>query len=685
MNQSLTTQTAILKPSSTNVKDLSGFSFADTFEPIDQPALGTVAISAEIMTGHKLAREIYDVIIRTLMESFFEKTKTGEKISDRFEISLKQVNQQIDQFARRRSFQWLGKISAVVALVKDGSLYVTKSGSALGLLYREASFSLITKDLAEETDVASSDLFGALSIGRLQAGDKVVLALSPLLSIVPQADLIQIVTDNSIKITVERLTELVDGKENSQRVAAVIMQIEPGQTEIQTEATPAAVPVQTSQPQSPAAKGFLLVLASLGRIMVKTLKKVWRFIQKKVWPLTARLFKRFWHFLWTKLINKNPRVAGVLGLIIVAVLIIVVVSLIHPSANFKDQIASYKQINSQILTAEDKLNHNDKKAAAELLLATQSKIQALQKVDSPKLEKAIRDDSSIKSKISIPDLATKLKTLLDKATDTLRISEETLVDFNKQKAIQIGFVSFLNDKLYAAAKNKNIIYQIDPATKAISSIDSTIPADKIIAATTSFKDDGIYFLTSEPAVWFFSLTSKTTIKLRLSSGSWEKGQAIASYNDNIYLLSSDDKQIYRHTPTAIGFSAKSAYLKDAPNLGLEQATDLLVNGNIFVSSKAGFSLFSLGLKKDFTLAGLPANLSWPLKLANDQKNNQFYVLDATKPSIYQVSLTDNGGEFKNQFVSDTISSIASFTLDSGDQRIFVLTNNKVVAFNTTKL
>lgn len=96
--------------------------------------------------------------------------------------------------------------------------------------------------------------------------------------------------------------------------------------------------------------------------------------------------------------------------------------------------------------------------------------------------------------------------------------------------------------------------------------------------------------------------------------SWEAGRAIKTFNGNLYVLSADGTQIYKHKPSVNGFSSKSGVLEGdrskKPKIldfGLDGGIyvvrdDLMVDKIFTVPNYSERSLVLNGLPDDYSLA-----------------------------------------------------------------------------------
>lgn len=103
---------------------------------------------------------------------------------------------------------------------------------------------------------------------------------------------------------------------------------------------------------------------------------------------------------------------------------------------------------------------------------------------------------------------------------------------------------------------------------------------------------------------------------------WEKGKAIKFFNSNLYILSEDGKQIYKHRPGLNGFSSKTDVL---------QATDTKNHTILTFGIDGGFYI----LKEDLTIDkifGTPNYTNRSIRINSLPEN--YALEDGKTPSFF---------------------------------------------------
>jgi hypothetical protein len=169
---------------------------------------------------------------------------------------------------------------------------------------------------------------------------------------------------------------------------------------------------------------------------------------------------------------------------------------------------------------------------------------------------------------------------------------------------------------------------------------------------------------------------KSLVDVKLSGGSWAPGIAIASYIGNLYILSPQNSQIYRHSRTSIGFSASSSYIKRSSTASTTKASSIAINGSILLSDGTNkITTFSNGVGEANEVKDLPKLVKGIARLQL-QGSESVYALSADASRIIRISINDTGYEFEQQYVFPT--ALADFTL-SADNTLYGIVDKKVVS------
>lgn len=659
------------------------FVYAFVPPPEDKRGLGSFFVVIEVMSKRQLAGQVTDLIIKTLGDIYYNED-SGEIIDDRFEAALNGINKNIQDLSEKSDHDLSGKISAVVAILADDILHLSRCGNASAYLYRDGKTTDIAEDLNEDSPVASSKLFHNVANGRLEEKDKILLGTPAIFFHFKRDELSQLVSDNSPSAAVQKISSLVSGEDNAARFGAVIVELQSPET-----AAAQTLPEEKSEAMVGSPPSLVKeVKEKADPITQKATKKTTELAgQVKDWskdklvPSVKEKSKSGWNTLWTRYINPNPKLAL---LVASAVLLVFIGFSIYLSSNSSvpsTKMVTFKEAVALTDTAEAKLTLGQKSAAAEAATSAENKLHlvAASPLDAAAIDKAIKKDPDLKNKsITVVSVQKRIDLVQDKIAGVNHISPEVVYDFKAVKNAKISQSSYLGDNVYAVDSNDGSLYSVQIANKSAKKVGQNDQLKNSVSAAAGSTGDVVYFLTSAPSVVQYKPSSGASTT-KLSAGQWEAGNDIASYVGNLYILSRSDDQIWRHTPTAIGFSARSTWLKS--DNSVSDAVSLVVNGNIFtINEQNKLTMFSSGEKKDFSTNDMPSGIGKPTKMILSEDTNQMYVLSAESKKIYRLNLTEQGAAYDKQYALNNVSSVKSFSLDHKNSVIYVVADNKVVKF-----
>src|SRR5690606_32358811 len=78
--------------------------------------------------------QIGQTIINTAAREYFKSSETEPLL--RFEAALKKTNETLDQLAKTGEREWIERLHAVLALVRDNEIHMATTGKARGWLIR---------------------------------------------------------------------------------------------------------------------------------------------------------------------------------------------------------------------------------------------------------------------------------------------------------------------------------------------------------------------------------------------------------------------------------------------------------------------------------------------------------------------------------------------------------------------
>jgi hypothetical protein len=672
MSERLIPNSAKLLPHPSQHKVLPGLSTVYQFssELDDKRNLGELFIVIEVMADFKLCSQLINFIINTANESYFEQDNIIDP-AKKLENTLMKINQLAKELSKKGSMAWIKKVNAIVAVVAQNQLHISRCNKADACLMRNGKLSGIFGSKINNHN--QKEVFSEIISGELLLNDKLLFASPTIffelsddkLKSIMQSGPGTVVSDIKSKINANSLQrsaaiaiEMITEKILSEKVIErqKLRHDHKQQTDLESPEK------SDKEAQKPLGKKRSNVKASsAARYCVESLKNGWNFLLKKI-------------------IAKHPKVSVSIGLILLALLSIWIFIAIF-SAQEMSKLGKFKQAIDLTKQAQEYLDKNDKtqayvisQKASNLLNEMTKEQKEANKINSLIAKSSIKDQFS-----SISSLQTRVRDIIDKSTGTVRADTTNAVDFSTADGSKPTMINLVSKNLILFDKDKNSIYQIDTAQPQIKTVISDTK-DHTDLTAISYDNKSVYAMGLSELMQYLP-TNETVIKQKTADGKWQKAVDIYSYLSNLYLLSPDNKQIYRYAKGSNGFGPKSNYLKTSDD-SIKDAVSFAINGNIYVVLKNGQVLmYKSGVKESFAIENLAPNIDGINKLVFDQTKSNLFAISEDKQSIIKLNLSDNKASFEKQYRSDEFKTIDSISVDSDSKTIYVLSEKKVYKFN----
>jgi tetratricopeptide (TPR) repeat protein len=676
----LITRTAKLQPRVKRTKALPSFATTYVFEADDYPELGNLYIVLEVLVNAKQGQNLADLIIETAGDAYYNEESEHEKLLPRFEKAIKATNKALAAYTDKGNGGWVGRLSAVIAVIAEDEIHVTQTGSAEAHLYRSSRVSHITDGLQSSGPHRPITTFGGIASGNLEAHDRLLIATPALYHQVPQADLKSIVEDSTANGAITKLSERIADDEDADRVAALVV-----------EATTADIMAMNVRPTEPeevqvgqADKPLDIAKAAAGPAVDSILSKTKEMSAKASSHTRSKLLPRMRElglsaaaWLRSKLSTQmGRRIAGAAVIILVVALGWSVVAG-QQNTQFDQALTKYDQAYSAYVSAQEAQANGDKEAARTKLAGAQKDLQELTKTANRsgfdgKLSKRSHPEDD---PASVDKLLALVQTQLDLIEGLFTLKPTELIALSQLNP-KPTHIELIDNKLYLASDKNSPVYSYDLTAGTMSTIaEASAGLGNVTASAVSSTNDGVYFLTDEPAVWFLKSSDNSLTKQSLSNGAWPAGKAIGSYAGNLYILASDGNQVYKHVPTQAGFSAPATYFSGAVAPEAASSTGMAVDGSIYTSGDYGLKRFISG-RLDVS-ATLPDSLKQPASVHSLVDSGTIVLRDGQTQRIGLVTATDASLTFSKQLKLDGVATLAGLTGDPKGTVLYVLSPDKL--------
>ncbi|KKR18177.1 MAG: hypothetical protein UU65_C0003G0183 [candidate division CPR2 bacterium GW2011_GWC1_41_48] len=686
-----------IKIQSAHKKNAPGFAYAYEYHP-DKEAnkdKGSIFGVIEILGNAESSKVIAEIVLDSVKEAYYESNK--QEALPRFEYALGRVNEALVEAAEDGKIAWLGKLSAVIAVLREKELHVTQTGGAQAHLLRKKNFIQITEGLSPKGALHPLKTFVNIASGSVDRGDKLVFFTPSLNYNISKEELKNELIQHTPSVAVNTFYNILEDVKSQNRLSFMVLEItdpealandtldfqdefwldEPKNVteSVVTSASPLIDKV--AHKSKDALKMGKNIKERFGHVKIKIAKVAGKATEKakakrehmarnrttnrnsnqaSVFPMSVKMrkknisFKRFLPGL--KYIKKDYLKIGIYGVGIAAFLFI--------GSNFLSKEKKQPEENNeiyQVYLSDAAAKEND--ALTKIIAGDKNGGKA----DLDKAREAIEkvENSKFKDQFSeeIKTLRQKLQDILDQIDGIVKVNPEEMLALDKQF-----------DKIVYGSKNFYLISEAGVGKVAIQSKD-VVFTDNSSTDTLGadiLEDGTIVFMTAEPMVYGFS--GKEIKRQSLPVGEWYKAKDMIAYYSNIYVLG-DDGQIYKHQRIVDGFTKPTPYFQE--NLSLRDGISLTIDSSIYVLLNDGqVSKFSTGKKQDFSLKGSP-KMEKPKLIYTSESLSNIYIFDEVSSKIL---VFDKSGNFVKQMTSESFKGITSLTSDASGN-IYVLVGKKV--------
>ena len=273
----------------------------------------------------------------------------------------------------------------------------------------------------------------------------------------------------------------------------------------------------------------------------------------------------------------------------------------------------------------------------------------------------------------------KITEMKDNLSDTTRISGKSLADISGDMPEESLKGVFLFDEEIYAFGEKNLFRIIG------DNVENIIPLKEeevIVAGIPLEKKQQMVFLSERGAVVEVSKTESSYAKTE-DQASWKKGSNIGFFDKNIYILSTENNEIYKYSRGNDIYSEPSAYNKGSD---LSDALSISIDGSIFVLKENGVVLKLLrGIEQDFQIEDAPEGFSNVTQVYTQPDLDLLLFLDGTSKRIFIFQKNDNEAVFERQILIDVENEVLSgISFDVSANRLLVSGKQKIYEVPLTK-
>lgn len=589
-----------------------------------------------------------------------------------FENSLTLINEELGKLQSLGKTHWLGKLNAVIAVKFKNKLSVTSVGKITALLYRDNNFAPITEPSTPHHPLKTFENF---SEGKIRLGDLLVLSTSQLFNHISIDRFKNILKRNDLQDTAQEVIatlqdamgpEVACGTIFAQQVAAG--SLEPDE-ETDLGAYMASPQVASSKQDSDwldKIKTMSSTAAVIGKNVGNSMKqkikerpRISDMVKNKEGALSVvqSQFKRVGKQLQPQTIKTYSRQKKIF-MIAAGILLVAIVA----NIGIARYVSNRNEIKAEIIP-EDKLASMSKLASdadAALLYGDEAQANRILSDLLNQLNSLSTIDESQKSKVDeIRNQANALNSKLNKTGEAAVENLGTLSNGDHLIALPNFF----------ATETSRTIVSFNRTSKTIA--DNALKTSEPITLSSFNKgNQSIIFNGSELLLWNFS-SGVIGGAFSDSVPNKDNARGLTAYNGKAYILDRGSKKVMRYTVSDTAISAPTTSLSDISELG--NASDMAIDGNIYIASSGAILKYNSGAKQEFNLG--VSSLSDNTKIYTENGFTNLYVLD---PGNRRILILDKTGAVVQTLTSGQFNDLKDFSVDEKSKIIYVLNNNQLL-------
>lgn len=631
-------------------------SFAIGFEPGGSHTsdFGNLYLLFEYPPNDK--RINFDKVVEGCGKAFFESGPQTD-LESRFKLCLRNLNEIINRSS--------GRCNIGLVAVANGSMLFSSVGDITMLHARKQSATSLTSG-------EKNDLFKEIGQGKIHLKDKIILVSKAISANYTQKELARIASSQSMRKAEEQLIASFQSDKDIPYSALIIEAVD---QPVEIKDIPAE---KSSKPPISTAK-FNSLMKEISQSIKEGGKKAKNSIGKTASktksdfvPKAGSKIKQSWTNVWSKYINPNPKKA-IIAVIITA---LIITSVILGTSLFSGSSSSTKNLDTAstlLNSAESSLSKNNQASAQESLDKANEYLAKISPKEQEKLNELAQNK---KIKESFTTLKQKSVEIGDKITGTTRISLNNSFTIPQSN---LNSLVWANNTLYGLDSSKGSILEINPLLG--QPIERANNADLKGAKTASSLADAGLAIIGSNNIWQY-LPDSGLQQLKVPS----KPEAvdIASYLNNIYLLSPSDNQVYRYAKSGTTLSSKAGLLKNLSDGEISKATSLEVKANIFVSNGKEILLFEQGAERSYKINNLPSNFGDIKSLYYNADSGYFLILNSKSNRLALLLADTDSATFSKLYALPGDENISSFTIEPKNSQILINSGNKIISYKIEK-
>lgn len=612
-------------------------------------------------------QRIAEAIAASLRRSYRQPAAPGT-----FENALTVINEELGKLQNLGKTHWLGKLNAVIAVKSRTKLSVTSVGKITALLYRDGNFAPIAEPGTPHHPLKTFENF---SEGKIRLGDLLVLSTSQLFNHISIDRFKNILKRNDLQDTAQEIITTLNDVMGPEVACGTILakQVPAGSMDVEEEVDLGAYMAAPKVASTKQSADWLDRIKNMSATAVTISKTVGGSVKDKIkqrprlsdmmknrgnkgaMQVVQSQFKRVSQQIQPQAIKGYSKQKKIF-MIAAAILLVAVITNVAVAKYFSGK-AKVVAVTTEKITALEKLAsdanaavlYGDEAQAKRLLDELESQLSGLGEVPEDQ-----------KSKIdSIRSQATALKNQLNNVAEA---KVETLGTLSNSDHLIVlpG---------YFATETGRTIVSYNRSTKSVQ--DNVLRTSEPITMNAFAKgDQAVIYNGSELLLWNFK-TGVIGGAFSTDVPNADNARGLTVYNNKAYILDRGSRKVMKYTVGDTEFSQPTTSIENVSEAA--NASDLTIDGNIYIASNGTISKFNSGAKVDFPvgISDLPDNT----KIYTENGFTNLYVLD---PAAKRIVVLNKDGAVLQTLTNGQFNDLKDFYVDEKGKTIYVLNNNQLL-------
>ncbi len=280
----------------------------------------------------------------------------------------------------------------------------------------------------------------------------------------------------------------------------------------------------------------------------------------------------------------------------------------------------------------------------------------------------------------LDEINDKIGDVLGAVTGENRVIPETFLDLGLvREGMKANGMAFSLDKLALLDLTEGRLVEITASGKAAQVLagGEMLSGSKWVAEYASrgfvLGDKGIIEAKSKEKG-----TDREQAKVVIEKDSeWGEIGGMVAYGGNLYLLDRTNSAVWRYPGIEGGFGAKQRWLGKGVEMDFSKATDMAIDGNIWVGTATGkVAKLVMGSPELFGISGIENPVESVDRLDTNDDADNLYILEKGKKRVVVVS--KDKGEYKQQFIWEGMDGVSDLAVDEKNKKLYLLAGSKIL-------